>query len=101
MPSAPSVVSCAASASIIVSSGTRWQWPPVYGDFSSIAVLMSATRLSNSASSWPISSWFDSTTPASPVSASASRSSASENSAAAPCASCALTSCRTPISSSR
>jgi len=35
-----------------VSAGTRWQWPPVYGDFSSIAVLMSAMKDSNSTSSW-------------------------------------------------
>ncbi len=37
-PNGPSLAPQAASAIISVITGTRWQWPPVYGDFRSMAV---------------------------------------------------------------
>ena len=46
----PSAISFTDSASIIVISGTREQWPPVYGDFASIAEAISLMKDSNNTS---------------------------------------------------
>ena len=46
----PSIVSWTAFANNIVISGTRAQWPPVYGDFASIADAISLMNDSNKAS---------------------------------------------------
>ena len=96
--SGPSCVSFTASASIIVSVGTRWQWPPVYGDFSSIALLISVMKDSNSASSW-LTSWrLVSAMAACEARDSASWRSEPEKIPTAPVTGCtALISCSTPI----
>jgi len=73
----PSLVSLTASASIIVSIGTRWQCPPCRG-LSSIAVLMSSMKDSNNSSSWLINARLVRAIAACEASDSARRWSASE-----------------------
>ena len=75
-----------ASASSIVSIGTRSQWPLVYGDLSSIAALMRLMKDSKSSSRRLISSRFVSAIAACEASDSARCRSASENAPTAPVA---------------
>ena len=44
----PSVILATASASIMVITGTRLQWPPVYSDFLSMAVAINLINASKS-----------------------------------------------------
>jgi hypothetical protein len=96
--SGPAEASCAASASIIVSTGTRLQWPPVYGLLSSIAVLMSSISDSKSISSCWMRSRFVSAIAAWEASDSASRWSSSSKAVTPPVSgSLELRSCSTPM----
>ncbi len=81
-----------------MSTGTRLQWPPVYGLFSSIAVLMSSIRLSKSTSSCWIRSRLVSAMAACEASDSARRWSSSLNVVTWPVpGSVAFRSCSTPM----